>query len=234
MRKPWHAKKNPFLFLEKTGDWEGKGKAWAWIGMTYATLGNYDSSFYYSSKTLLLREKMSDHVCVVLSFINMGELYKAAGSYADALDYYNQGFDYAQLHRLNNIYLSWTYFELVGNLYRLVNKPDSSYYFLRKYVVDTKSEMTNTSYGETLLMKGQYDSALKIFLKPIENFRKGNDKWDLMRVSMDAAKAYLKKGENKTALGYALEASSIANESGAKHFMVEGNLVLSNIYNASP
>ena len=44
--------KKSIFFLEKLGDWEGEGKAWAWMGMTYATLGNYDSSFHYCSKSL--------------------------------------------------------------------------------------------------------------------------------------------------------------------------------------
>ena len=65
------------------------------MGMTYATLGNYDSSFYYCTKSLNIRQKMSDHACVVLSYINMGQLYNAAGSFTEALDYYNQGIHYA-------------------------------------------------------------------------------------------------------------------------------------------
>src|SRR5664279_2263240 len=198
--------KKSVFYLEKTGDWEGEGKAWAWIGMTYVRLGNYDSSFYYCSKSLFIRKKMSDHACVVLSYINMGQLYKAAGSYADALDYYNQGLHYADIHHLNSFTVNWTYFEVVGTIYRLLNSPDSSYYFLQKSVhEDSTNEMNRVSFGETLLMRNQYDSALKIFLKPVDAFRKGNDKWDLMRVLMDASKANLAKGNTKVALSYGLE-----------------------------
>ncbi len=225
--------KTSVFYLKKLDDWEGQGKAWAWIGMTYRTLGNYDSSFYYCSKSLALQQKMSDHVCVVISYINMGELYKAAGSYEDALHYYNQGFQYANTHNTNNFRVSWTYFEVVGTIYRLINLPDTSYYFLRKSLhVDSTNETTLISFGETLLLKNEYDSALKIFLKPIEGFRNGNDKWDLMRALMDAAKTYLKTGEIKKALSYALEAYSIAKLSGAKQLLLEGNLVLSKIYSA--
>ena len=225
--------KTAAFYLKKLDDWEGQGKAWAWIGMTYTTLGNYDSSFHYCSKSLALRQKMSDHVCVVLSYINLGELYKAAGSYEDALNYYNQGFQYANTHNTNNFRVSWTYFEVVGTIYRLINLPDTSYYFLQKSLhVDSTNETTLISFGETLLLKNEYDSALKIFLKPIEGFRNGNDKWDLMRVMMDVAKSYLKTGENNKALSYALETYSMAKSSGAKQFVLEGNLVLSKIYSA--
>ena len=223
--------KKSIFFLEKTGDWEGEGKAWAWIGMTYATLGNYDSSFYYCSKSLFIRQKMSDHACVVLSYINMGQLYKAAGSYVDALDYYNQGLHYAELHHINKFGINWTYFEVVGTIYRFLNSPDSSYYFLQKSVhEDSTNEMTRISFGETLLMRNQYDSALKIFLKPIDGLRKGNDLWDLMRVLTDASKANLGKGNSKVALSYALETYSIAKEARARQFLLEGYLLLSKIY----
>jgi tetratricopeptide (TPR) repeat protein len=223
--------KKSVYYLDQLGDWEGQGKAWAWIGMIYTTLGNYDSSFYYSSKSLLIRQKMSDHACVVLSFINMGQLYKAAGSLVEARDYYDQGLNYAMNHKVIGYTVNWTYFELVGTYYRLINLPDSSYLFLQKSLaVDSANELTKISYAETLLMKNQCDSALKIFLKPVDAYRKGNDKWDLMRALTDIAKTYMQKGENKTALTYALETSFIAKQSGAKQFRLEGYMLLSKLY----
>ena len=223
--------KKSIFFLEKLDDWEGEGKAWAWTGMTYATLGEYDSSFQYCSKSLNVRQKMSDHACVVLSYINMGQLYKAAGSLAEALDYYNKGINYSLSHHLDPFTINWTYFELVGNYYREMNNPDSSYFFLQKSIrADSTHQMARISFGETLLMKNQYDSALNIFLKPIETFRKGNDRWDLMRVLMAASKAYMGKGNNKTALSYALETYSIAREAKAKPFMLKVYLLLSKLY----
>ena len=224
--------KKSIVFFEKSDDREGEGKAWSWAGMTYAILGNFDSSFYYSSKSLFIRQEMSDHNCVVLSFINIGQLYKVAGAYKDALDYYHQAFSYANAHNVKSPTISATYHDLVGTIYRLKNFPDSSYYFLQTSINDdSANEMTHISLGETLLMKSQYDSALKIFLKPVAGFRKGNDQWDLMRVLMDAAKAYLQKQNDKTALSYALESYSIAKQSGAKQFVLEGSLLLAKLYN---
>jgi len=218
-------------FLNNKNDWEGEGKAWVWIGIIYATLGNYDSSFYYCSKSLLLRQKMSDHVCVTLSYINMGQLYQAAGSYTDALNYYNKGFRYANANKVDRYAINWALLEPVGVVYRLMNLSDSSYYYLRRSLSnDSANHAARISFGETLMTRNEYDSALQIFLAPIGNFRKGNDKWDLMRILMDASKAYLKKGNIKTALPFALEASAIATQSGAKQFTAEGDLLLSKLY----
>jgi hypothetical protein len=161
----------------------------------------------------------------------MGHLYKVAGSYDDALDYYRQGFQYANTHGVNLYTANWVYLEPVGAIFRLMNLPDSSYYYLgRAMQIDSTNEMTRISFAETLLIKKQYDSALNIFLEPIEDFRKGNDRWDLMRVLMDAAKTYQKKGEDKTALQYALETSSIAKQARATQYMLDGYLLLSKLY----
>jgi hypothetical protein len=219
------------FYFEKTNDWEGEGKAWAWTGMTYATLGNYDSSFYYCSKSLVLRKKMSDHACVFHSYMNMGYLYRSAGSYSDAMDYYNKGFDYAKAHHMDHTNFNWTYFELIGTIYKYLNSTDSSYYFLRRSVQgDSTNEMTRVSFGEILLARNQYDSALSIFLKPVDVFRKGNDQWDLMRVLMDASKANLGKGNFKAALSYGLEAFSSARHARTRQFLLDGYLLLSKIY----
>jgi tetratricopeptide (TPR) repeat protein len=219
------------FFFEKLGDTEGQGKAWAWMGMTYATLGNFDSSFYYSIRSLNIRQKMSDHACIVLTYINIGQLYKAAGSLTEALDYYNKGINYAYSHHLDPFTVNWTYFELVGNYYRELKSLDSSYFFLRKSIrEDSTHDMVKISLGETLLEKDQYDSALKIFLKPVDKFRKGNDRFDLMRVLMDASKAYQAKGKSKIALLYAQKTYSIAKESHAKLFILKVYLLLSKLY----
>ena len=224
--------KKSIPFLEKSGDWEGEGKTWSWMAAIYATLGNYDSSFYYCNKSLLLRQKMSDHVCVANSLTNMGQLYKAAGAYEDALEYYRQGFRYASSHDVDLYTANWAYLEPVGAVFRLMNLPDSSYYYLQKAMqIDPTNQMTRISFAETLFLKKQYDSALNIFLQPIEHFREENDRWDLMRVLLGAAKTYEKKNEIKTALKYALENFSMAQKANAKHYMLDGYLLLARLYN---
>ncbi|MGC4036897.1 MAG: tetratricopeptide repeat protein [Chitinophagaceae bacterium] len=218
-------------YLNKTNNWEGKGKAWAWLAFVYATLGEYDSSFYYCSNSLLLRQRMSDHVCVAASITNMGQLFKVAGAYEDALDYYRQGYQYAKANGIDEFTINWNYLEPVGLLYRLMNAPDSSYYFLYKAMkIDSTNEITKISFAESLLMKKQTDSALSIFMKPVDRFRKGNDQWDLMRILMDIAKCYEQKKDYTTALHYAVESSSIAEKAKAKQYILDGYRILSKLY----
>ena len=91
-------KKSAFYF-QKIGEWDGEAKSSAWMGGAYAVLGNYDSSYFFCSESVRLRQKMSDHACAAFSLVNMGHLYQMAGSNEDALDYYRQSLDYARLKR---------------------------------------------------------------------------------------------------------------------------------------
>ncbi len=171
-------------YLSKTYNREGLGKAWAWMSFLYAATGDYESSFEYCTKSLMIRQKMSDDVCVAASLANMGYLYKSAGDNEDALDYYRQGMQYANFHGVNYYAANWNYFdEPIGAVYQLMNNPDSSLYYLQKAIqIDPGNQMTRISFGETLLLKKQYDSALQIFLRPVDHFIKENDAWDLMRI----------------------------------------------------
>ena len=58
--------------LHKLGDDEEEGKAYAWMSYLYEVTDNYDSSFHCSKKALLIRQKMSDDVCIANSLTNMG------------------------------------------------------------------------------------------------------------------------------------------------------------------
>jgi tetratricopeptide (TPR) repeat protein len=223
--------KKALPFFDKINDWEGKGKAWAWLGVLYTTIGDYNNGVFYSEKSLSIRKEMSDYLCVANALNNMGYFYRTIGAYEDAFDYYLQSKKYAEDHSID-LRMSHFLLESLGSLYRIMNMPDSSLLYLQDAIlVDPDNEMTHVAFGETLLSKKQYDSALNIFLKPIEHFRKENDNWDLMRVLVDAAKANEDKGNEHDALKYVQEGLSIAKNASVKQFMIEGYLLLSKIYN---
>lgn len=219
--------------LQKSGDGEGEGKAYVWMSLLYEATGDYDSSFYYCNKGLLIRQKMSDDVCIAGALVNMGHLYRVAGAFDDALDYYEQGLQYANAHDFNVRTTNWNnVHESIGIVYRLKNMPDSSIYYLQNAIqIDPGNQMTRVSLAETYLIEKQYDSALPVFLGPIEHLRQENDKWDLMRVLLDAAKAYEGKKNEPAALRYVNESFSIAQQANVKQYMKEGYLLLSQVYN---
>jgi tetratricopeptide (TPR) repeat protein len=225
--------KTSLNILGTKGQGEGEGKAAAWLSLLYEAKGEYDSSFYYCTTSLQIRQRMSDDVCIAGALTNMGHLYKNAGAYDDALDYYYQGWHYANTHNFNVYTTNWNNIhESIGTIYRLKNNPDSSLYYLKEALeIDPESRVTKLSLGETLLLEKQYDTALTIFTEPIEHFRKENDEWDLMRALLDAGKAYAEKKNTKAALPYAFDGLSIAEKADAKPYMIQGYLLLSKIYN---
>ncbi|HEU5164248.1 MAG TPA: histidine kinase [Chitinophagaceae bacterium] len=222
-------KKSAYIFQIK-GEWDGEAKASAWMGLTFAILGNYDSSYFYCSESVRLRQKMSDYGCAAASLMNMGHLYQIAGSNADALDYFRESFNYS-IQKGVDVNNSTFYFEAFGNVFRALNSLDSSYYYLQRAVqIDTNNKMSRISFAETLLKKNNYDSALRIFLQPVEQFRKENNNWALMRTLLDIAKAYHGKDRDKEALPYALESLSMSQLAGTKQYVLEAYKLLPELY----
>ena len=219
-------------YFEKTNDWEGKGKAWAWMGLLYATIGDYDKGVSFAIKSLSIREQMSDHQCVARSLNSMGNFYRDLGAHEEALSYYQKTRSYADEHSLDYRFAHRNFlFESLGSLYRTINKPDSSLFYLQMALeIDPGNLTTRIAIGETFLLKRQYDSALQIFLKTIEPFRRENDKWDLMRVLLDAAKAYSGKGNTMSALSHAYESLSIARTVDVRPVIIENYSLLATLY----
>jgi len=219
-------------YFDKTNDWEAQGKAWAWLGVLYTNIGDYDKAASFTSQSLLKRKQMSDYSCVARSLHSMGNFYKEVGANEEALNYYLQTKAYAQEHSLDFQVTRWNFLaESLGSLFRLLKKPDSSLKYLQEAIqTDPANLNIKLAIGETFLLKKQYDSALEIFLNPIEHFRRENNRWDLMRVLLGAAKAYAAKGNNIAALNYSNESLSISQAAGMRPLIIENDTLLSTLY----
>jgi tetratricopeptide (TPR) repeat protein len=219
-------------YLIKSNDWEGEGKARAWLGFLYEATGNYDSSFNYCYSSLLIREKASDHVCVAAALSNMGRLYMVVGDDEDALDYYQQSLQYVKLHGIEPAASNWNYLdEPLGIVYRLMHHIDSSLYYLEYALkLDPTNVITKVSLGETFLSQKKYAAALPLFLEPMDQFRRGKDEWDLMRVLHDAAQTLEEQSDHKNALVYSKEALMIAKTGNVKKAIMAEYGLLATIY----
>ena len=219
-------------YFENENDLEGKGKVWAWMGILYTTLGDYDKGLFFASQSLSIRKQMSDHLCVARSLNSIGNFYKAVGANEEALNYFQQTKSYADEYSLDYKLAHRNFlFESLGSFYRTLNKPDSSMFYLKQAIqIDPANVMMRITLGETLLLKKQYDSALNIFLQPVEQFRNENDQWDLMRILLDVAKTYFEKKDYRPALKYAYESLSICSAAEVRPMMAENYLLLSSIH----
>ena len=119
-------------YFQKTNEEEGTGRLCAFKSMLYTAMGNYAKGFEYCRSSLQIRKKMNDHVCILFSYRNFGNLYKAAGDYETALRYYQESLEYAKAN-----HLIWDENEQLGTIFCRLTRYDSSFYYLNQSLVNS-------------------------------------------------------------------------------------------------
>ena len=214
------------VYFDETGDEEGKGKLCAFQCVLYTAMGNYIKGFEYCQKSLMIRTKLNDNLCVLSSYNNFGNLFKAAGDYEGALDCYQKSLQYA---RANNV--PWDENEPLGSIYCRLNKYDSSYYYLSQSLKKTPNDpLVLQSLSETYLARKDYDSSLKISTNLKNIFKNSDDRVHLTTALMNLGKSYVGKNNFKVALKFTTEGLAIAKAGHAQQSMIEGYQLLSTIY----
>jgi tetratricopeptide (TPR) repeat protein len=217
---------NATPFFEMPHQEEGKGRLCSFKSILYMAMGEYGKAFEYCRKTLEVRKKMDDHVCVVAAYNNFGNLYKAAGDYETALAYYYQSQHYA-----NDNKIAWNENEQLGSIFCSLQKYDSSFYYL---FLSLKKFPENPdlwlSLSQTYLARKEYDSSLKISLFLIDKYRNSNDKLHLTTTLIDAGRALEGKHNNLSALEFASAGLGIALQANARQSRVDVYQLLSKIY----
>src|SRR5450432_4531870 len=189
------------VYFDETGDEEAKGKLSAFQCVLFTAMGNYIKGFEYCQKSLMIRTKLNDNLCVLSSYNNFGNLFKAAGDYEGALDCYQKSLQYA---RANNI--PWDQNEPLGSIYCRLNKYDSSYYYLFQSLKKTPDDpLVLQSLSETYLAKKEYDSSLKISSGLTKFFKNSGDRVHQMTALMNMGKSYVGKHNFKAALKFTIE-----------------------------
>jgi tetratricopeptide (TPR) repeat protein len=214
------------VYFDETGDEEGKGKLCAFQCVLYTAMGNYIKGFEYCQKSLTIRTKLNDNLCVLASYDNFGNLFKAAGDYEGALNCYQKSLQYA---RAKNII--WDQNEPLGSIYCRLNKYDSSYFYLFRSLKKTPDDpLVLQSLSETYLAGKDYDSSLKISANLTKFFKNSGDRVHLMAALMNLGKSYVGQNNFKAALKFTAEGLAIAKAGHAQQFMIEGYQLLSVIY----
>src|SRR5688572_3156117 len=90
--------KKALQYFEKAGDIEGQSLAASWLCTVYSGKGEYEDGLEYCQKSFAATQKRKvtniawSNWLAQFSVTNMANLYKTAGDYETALDYYRQGF----------------------------------------------------------------------------------------------------------------------------------------------
>ena len=213
-------------YFNESGDEEGKGKLCAFQCVLYTAMGNYMKGFEYCQKSLMIRTKLNDNICILSSLNNFGNLFKAAGDYEGALDCYQKSLQYA---RGKNI--PWDQNEPLGSIYCRLNKFDSSFYYLFQSLRKTPNDpVILQSLSETYLARKEYDSSLTISSNLIKIFKNDDDRVHLMSALLNAGRCYAGKNNFNAALKFATEALALAKAGHAQQSMIDGYQLISGIY----
>jgi tetratricopeptide (TPR) repeat protein len=213
-------------YFDETGDEEGKGKLCAFQCVLYTAMGNYIKGFEYCQKSLVIRTKLNDNICVLASYNNFGNLFKAAGDYEGALDCYQKSLQYAKIKNI-----AWDQNEPLGSIYCRLNRYDSSFYYLFQSLKKTPNDpIILQSLSETYLARKEYDSALIISTNLLESFNKSDDRVHLMTALLNVGRSYAGKNNFSAALKFANEGITLAKAAHAQQCMIDGYQLISSIY----
>lgn len=199
-----------------------------------------ETAIDYADRCLKLAAKITPtipwhHELVQCSFINMADLYKAAGDYETALEYIKQSDAYGKAHGAMKMD------DNLCELYYLVGKYDSAIHYWQNWKEDYDTyyfgfkASGNNLLGKIYLKKKNYDSAIAMFNSSLDLFKK-NGKYNshfgygLIRPLLFMGEAYAAKGDYKTAFSYASQGLDFAKQKNDKPGLVQGYELVSRIY----
>ncbi len=220
--------------FQKAGDEEGESEASTWLCLSYLQVAEKpDLAFEYCKRTLALSRIKREHhsplllVFGTMSFVNMAQIFDAAGDYETAIDYLRQGREY---DRQYNTY--WDLGNMFGALFCKMNMPDSAIFYSKKNYENDKRKLPQNKIllGKAYLLNKDYDLALPLLKSAVDSLRTAKNEVGLPNGLISLAKTYEGKKDYKTALKYAQEGFHIAAKRYRTEITMEGANVLSKLF----
>ena len=225
--------KKAVVHFQKAGDEEGEAEVTAWLCIDYNTIGDYEKAVDYCQRSYILSQKTKTkniewgNFLAQFSVTNMAELYRSAGDYTTALDYYRKGFQYAKEHSM-----TWNMEGEMGLLYERIGQSDSALFYFQRSMnnADTTRMWTKSCQGRIYLMEKEYSKALDQFKECIKMTKETNyiGKWTNFHL---AAKAFQEMKKYKDAVKYERKAVSIANSRNMWQWKMDSYSLISDLFN---
>jgi tetratricopeptide (TPR) repeat protein len=225
--------------FNKAGNERQEGKLCTWLSESYIATGYYEEAFEYCQRAIALNkkvipqaitkeEKAYNNVVYQVSLSDMAKLYETAGDYQTALQYLNQNNQFTMEHQTG-----FDVAEEKAEIFRLTNQYDSSFYYLKKLMVQNPDNAAwiRKDIGATFLLKNEYDSALAILQESLAFYKKNDPVGRaLSPILLYMGSAYAGKNEYATALPYAREGMALTLKIGSRSDELKGYELLSGIY----
>ena len=230
--------KKSLFYFRKAGNEVVQAELNTWLCMLYSDRGEYENGFDYCKRSLELAKKIVDlpnHIDIndyylQQALMNMSGLYSAAGDYETALDYLRESERFRLTHKSSEM---WSVEGDMAELFKKMGQYDSVLLYEKPLNPNGPINMWKAKgLGETYLMNADYDSALLMFNKAINGFRKNkNANTKAIKNSLiGAAKAYLGKKNYKKAFPLVRESLSIAQNEGDRISVRDNFEILSDLF----
>jgi tetratricopeptide (TPR) repeat protein len=189
------------------GDKKGEAAVLNYIGIVYQDKGEFSKAIDRTLQGLVIRKTTNDHLGIVFSYLNVGNIFLAGGQTEQAIKYYQDGLDYAIRHGVNPPAMT---FNSLGNAYLQVGDFKKA----GEYLLKGGKEHVNKSPDELLIARlfyklGEPDSALLYFKKVYENPGTNIHTDRQAQALAGLSRIMMEKGDNKQAIELAKKSYEI-------------------------
>lgn len=225
---------------QSAGDKQAEGMAYWYICSMLSGKGNYDDGFDYCQNALTLTKASAKlnkgttaddfwgHQLVEFSLLNMASLYVAAGDNETATDYMKQSIAYQK-----EMTACCPLDDAVVGLYIKMNQPDEALNNLSTWPERHRNSFLFKQFkGQALLLKKEYNEAIKLFTEALPDVKKTNKFHSYSKLLIDLGNAYAGVKNYNAALQSATEGVKEADQYNIRPYQLEGYKVLSEIYRA--
>lgn len=199
------------------------------IGFTYAKKGEYWKAFEHLLQAQQIGKELNDSLLTSISLAFIARSFNRVGDPEKALEYYHEFLRYA-----TPFVLLWPHLEDIAYAHLQLKQYDSVLYYQQKHRQNIHSLTNDLSIRKKFfsslwgfstdiqLARKEYDSVLLQILPVLPEQRKNRDVVPLMYSLLVAGKAYLGKGDHRSALRYFRELYQLASVINNRQFLKDG------------
>jgi tetratricopeptide (TPR) repeat protein len=195
----------------------------------YRERGDYGKAFDFLRQSIQLSEALSDPHLMKKQYLPLAGLFVQIEDYGSAEKYFRLALD-GQPPEGTDPWDLAVYAELMTRQH----KYDSALYYYRHMdsarLSPTELRTFLVSKGEYHLFREEYAEASSYFIKSLAFQRQMNDRNQIMRCLVDAAKAYSGMNDNASAFRYVNEGIALARLTDARQYIRDGCRLLYQLY----
>lgn len=195
------------------------------IGKLHYSLGEYDKSSDYEFRALQLSEQVNDTTAMARACNNIGNVFGAMSNVSQSVIYYKKAIALNKATK-NNELLSCN-LNNIGNMFCGRENYDSALFYFQT-AIDVLGNSNNkiwlaiyyNNMGDVLSKMHNYKKSIFNYEKARDLFEYTGDVKGISLIYREIGELYFEKGDYQLAINYAQKAFEIANEIGAKDYVI--------------